>query len=129
MKMRLEEAREVLGLPLKSACTMEELRKAYKKKTLLHHPDKNIGDENATERFQRVGDAYSAVLMSLERNVEQDEEERGSGGRRSDGYAREDDSEDEDDDGFDYENMFQQQTKGFFFHDCSNASLILEFIK
>lgn len=42
--------------------TEEELRKAYRRLALQHHPDKNSGDPGAGERFKAISEAY-AVLM------------------------------------------------------------------
>lgn len=42
--------------------TEEELRKAYRRLALQHHPDKNPGDPRAGERFKAISEAY-AVLM------------------------------------------------------------------
>lgn len=42
--------------------TEEELRRAYRRLALMHHPDKNPGDPRAGERFKEISEAY-AVLM------------------------------------------------------------------
>ncbi|KAL4401788.1 Hsp70 binding protein [Malassezia pachydermatis] len=38
-----------------------EIKKAYKKQSLANHPDKNPGDETASERFQEVANAYEVL--------------------------------------------------------------------
>ena len=40
----------------------EEIKKAYRKKALKYHPDKNAGDKTAEERFKEINEAY--VVLS-----------------------------------------------------------------
>ena len=50
----------VLGVSL--TATPDELRKAYKKLSLQHHPDKNPHDKEGSERrFKAIGEAYSCL--------------------------------------------------------------------
>jgi len=50
---------EALGVS-KSA-TPEELKKAYKKKAIKYHPDKNKGDKSSEEKFKKVNEAYEVL--------------------------------------------------------------------
>jgi DnaJ-class molecular chaperone len=49
-------------LGVSEQATEEELRRAYRRLALTHHPDKNPGDPKAEERFKAISEAY-AVLM------------------------------------------------------------------
>ena len=50
---------EVLGVD-KSA-TPEEIKKAYRKKAIQYHPDKNPGDKVAEEKFKEAAEAYDVL--------------------------------------------------------------------
>lgn len=50
---------------------MRELKKVYRKLTLKYHPDKNIGDGDAEEKFRLIVEAYN-TLSSEEKRKEYD---------------------------------------------------------
>ena len=50
---------EVLGLA--RGATAEEVKKAYRKLAVQHHPDKNPGDHTAEEKFKELGEAYDVL--------------------------------------------------------------------
>ncbi|MEY8021276.1 molecular chaperone DnaJ [Muriicola sp. SD30] len=54
-----EDFYEILGIS-KSA-TAAEIKKAYRKKALEHHPDKNPGDAKAEEMFKKSAEAYEVL--------------------------------------------------------------------
>lgn len=70
------------------------LKKAYRKKALQWHPDKNPGDKNATEKFQEIGASY-AVLSNPEKRKFYD----------ITGKLNEDDDDDESGDMGDFNDM------------------------
>ncbi|MCE0499703.1 MAG: molecular chaperone DnaJ [Methylacidiphilales bacterium] len=49
----------VLGV--ERTATAEEIKKAYRKLAVKHHPDKNPGDKSAEEKFKELGEAYEVL--------------------------------------------------------------------
>ena len=50
---------EVLGVDKKASA--EEIKKAYRKKAIQYHPDKNPGDKEAEEKFKEAAEAYEVL--------------------------------------------------------------------
>src|SRR5690554_6430697 len=50
---------EILDVP-KSA-SAEDIKKAYRKKAIQYHPDKNTGDKDAEEKFKEAAEAYEVL--------------------------------------------------------------------
>ncbi|EHK96060.1 putative DnaJ like protein subfamily C member 7 like protein [Glarea lozoyensis 74030] len=44
-----------------------QIKKAYRKAAIIHHPDKNPDDPKAAERFQDIGEAYETLSDSEKR--------------------------------------------------------------
>ena len=65
-----EDYYEVLGIS-KSA-SAAEIKKAYRKKALQYHPDKNPGDSSAEELFKKSAEAYE-VLSDADKKARYDQ--------------------------------------------------------
>ena len=50
---------EVLGV--EKTASAEEIKKAYRKKAIQYHPDKNPGDKEAEEKFKEAAEAYEVL--------------------------------------------------------------------
>ncbi len=48
-------------LEVSRSATAEEIKKAYKKKAIQYHPDKNPGDATAEEKFKEAAEAYEIL--------------------------------------------------------------------
>ena len=56
---------EILGISYSS--TLEDIKKAYKKLALKHHPDRNLNDKESEDKFKKIAEAYSILSDSEKR--------------------------------------------------------------
>ncbi|KAL5782086.1 hypothetical protein ACOSP7_007115 [Xanthoceras sorbifolium] len=62
-----------LGLSRYENVDVSVLRREYRKKAMLVHPDKNMGNEKAAEAFKKLQNAYEVLLDSLKQKAYDDE--------------------------------------------------------
>lgn len=53
---------EVLGVS--RGASEQEIKAAYRKLAMQHHPDRNEGDLKAAEKFKEISAAYSVPFLS-----------------------------------------------------------------
>ena len=58
-------------LDISETATADEIKKAYRKLSMLYHPDKNGNSSESTEKFQKISEAYE-VLGDAEKKKEYD---------------------------------------------------------
>ena len=56
---------DILGVEEK--CSHDEIKKAYRKLSFMHHPDKNGNSTESTEKFQKISEAFSVLSDHDER--------------------------------------------------------------
>ena len=64
-KSKRKDYYKILGL--EKDCTEQEIKKAYRKLAIVHHPDKNPGDDEAAERFKEIQEAHETLSDSQKR--------------------------------------------------------------
>jgi curved DNA-binding protein len=56
---------KILGVDRKASA--DDIRKAYRKLAMQHHPDKNPGDKKAEEKFKEINEAYQVLSDETKR--------------------------------------------------------------
>lgn len=59
-------------LEVEKTATPDEIKKAYRKKAIQYHPDKNPGDKEAEEKFKEAAEAYD-VLSNPDKRARYDQ--------------------------------------------------------
>jgi curved DNA-binding protein CbpA len=56
-------------LDVSTSASSDEISQAYRRLALVHHPDRNPNDPQATQRFQFIADAYAILSDSNRRRL------------------------------------------------------------
>lgn len=64
-KSKRKDYYKILGI--EKDATEQEIKKAYRKLAIIHHPDKNPDDEGAAERFKEIQEAHETLSDSQKR--------------------------------------------------------------
>ncbi len=76
---------EVLGVA--KTATIAEIKKAYRKKAIQYHPDKNPGDKEAEEKFKEAAEAYEVLSDENKRSRYDQFGHAGVGGAAGGGFG------------------------------------------
>src|SRR6201994_3930692 len=57
--MAKQDFYEILGVS--RSASADELKKAYRKLAMSHHPDRNPGDKSAEQKFKEINEAYDIL--------------------------------------------------------------------
>ena len=75
---------EVLGVS--RSATEQEIKSAYRKLALKHHPDRNPGDKEAEEKFKEAAEAYAILADTDKRHMYDRFGHAGLGGAATGGF-------------------------------------------
>jgi len=56
-------------LEVEKSASLDDIKKAYRKKAIQYHPDKNQGDKGAEEKFKEAAEAYSVLSDDQKRKL------------------------------------------------------------
>ena len=74
-------------LEVEKTTSLDEIKKAYRKKAIQYHPDKNPGDKEAEEKFKEAAEAYSVLSDDKKRKLYDQYGHAGLGGASQGGYG------------------------------------------
>jgi DnaJ-class molecular chaperone len=74
--MDIKKACEILDIEICKMFTLPEVKKAYYKASLKHHPDHNIGDIDSNARFQKINEAYIFLSTYVQLKEEHTQEKQ-----------------------------------------------------
>lgn len=66
-KSKRKDYYKILGLD--KNCSETDIKKAYRKMAIIHHPDKNPDNPEAAERFKDIGEAYETLSDPQKRHA------------------------------------------------------------
>ena len=72
-------------LDVEKSASLDDIKKAYRKKAIQYHPDKNQGDKDAEEKFKEAAEAYSVLSDDQKRKTYDQFGHAGLGGAASQG--------------------------------------------
>ena len=74
-------------LEVEKNASLDDIKKAYRKKAIQYHPDKNPGDKAAEEKFKEAAEAYSVLSDDQKRKLYDQYGHAGLGGASQGGYG------------------------------------------
>ena len=74
-------------LEVEKSASLDDIKKAYRKKAIQYHPDKNQGDKGAEEKFKEAAEAYSVLSDDQKRKTYDQFGHAGLGGASQGGYG------------------------------------------
>ncbi|MDR2919507.1 MAG: molecular chaperone DnaJ [Tannerella sp.] len=74
-------------LEVSKSSSVEEIKKAYRKKAIQFHPDKNPGDKDAEEKFKEAAEAYDVLSDEQKRQRYDQFGHAGLGGASGGGFG------------------------------------------
>jgi len=75
---------EVLGVPRDASD--QDIKSAYRKLALMHHPDRNPGNKDAEEKFKEAAEAYAVLADADKRHIYNRFGHAGLGGAATGGF-------------------------------------------